>query len=231
MKTLNLAIILGIGIVFVIVIGLVPLFARPTGFRFTGNPLEDATNNCGQFYIIPENQHDLYTVPVLLMNSNSTACVKLTFTIGDNYGYNDTTLLGMLRQQVNFRIGDYNVATDSHSFGITSGKDYTSSFHILSSVPVYDDPVNHKLGTNFTMIYFIQAVTSANGFYDYSIPKPNCGFYPMAVGYTADQVNSSDFSKVNPLGHTCKRLPYELTSVQISDMTYKELRLQPMPFK
>lgn len=232
MKTLHISVI--IGVVFVIVgFVFVPIFtSKPMGFRFTGDPFEDVKNNCNDFYTVPENQSKPYVAPVILMDSNSTACAKLTFTIVSNYdSYNDTTLLSTLRQLTNFRIGNYDVTTDGHSFSITPGKDHTNSFNILSTRPIYDDPTNHKVGTNFTITYFIQALPSAKGFYDYSIPRANCSYYPLAVGYTADQVNSSDFSKVSPLGQTCEHSPYEITSIQISGMSYKELQLEPISFE
>ena len=243
MKTLYLVIIAGVGIVFVIAgFVLVPFFtSKPPGLRFTNNQLENVENNCGQFYVIPSKQQEFYTVPILLMDSNSTGCAKLTFTVVDTHDADPTYRLAILRQEMNFRIGNYNITTNGHSFSISPGRDYTNSFKIffisqtVDSYPanyrIGDDPVYYPTGTNFTETFLIKALPNAQGFYDYSIPGPNCSHYPLAVGYTANQVNSSDYSKVNPLGQTCRRSPYELTSVQISDMSYKELRLEPISFE
>lgn len=243
MKTLHLVIMAGVGIVFVIAgLVLVPLFtSKPTGLRFTNNPLENIENNCGKFYAIPEKQHDSYTVPVLLLASNATGCFKLSFTVTDTSDTDPTHRLAILTQESDFRVGNYNVTTDGHSFSMSPGKDHTNSFQVLymsqtvdsypASYHIGDDPVYYPIGTNFTKIFLIQALPSAKGFYDYSIPGPHCSHYPLAVGYTANQVNSSDFSKVNPLGQTCQRSPYDLTSVQISGMSYKELQLEQIPFE
>lgn len=243
MKTLYLGIIAGVGIVFVIAgFGLVPLFTnKPAGLRFTNNPLENVENNCGKFSIIPEKQHDSYTVPVLLMDSNSTGCFKLTFTVTDISDTDPTHRLAMLRQELGFQIGNYNVTTNGHSFRISPGNDHTNSFQVFfmsqtvdsypASYHIGDDPVYYPMGTNFTETFLIKALPNAKGFYDYSIPGPHCSYYPLAVGYTANQVNSSDFSKVNPLGQTCQHSPYELTLVQMSDMSYKELQLEPISFE
>ncbi|MDE1813830.1 MAG: hypothetical protein KGH87_01035 [Thaumarchaeota archaeon] len=243
MKTLHLSIIVGVGIVFVIVgLVLVPLFtSKPAGLRFANNPLENIENNCGQFYTIPEKQHDLYTVPVLLMDSNATGCFKLTFTVADTHDTDPTYRLSTLRQELGFRIGNYNVTTNGHSFSIAPGKDHTNSFEIFymsqtvdnypANYRIGDDPVYYPTGTNFTETVLIKALPNAKGFYDYSIPGPNCSHYPLSVGYAENQVNSSDFSKVSPLGQTCERSPYEITSVQISGMSYKELKLEPIPFE
>jgi len=124
---------------------------------------------------------------------------------------------------------------------MTAGNDHTNSFEILyisqtvdnysANYRICDDPINYPAGTNFTETYVIKALPSANGFYDYSIPGPNCSHYPLSVEYNEDQVNSSDFSKVNPLGQTCMTMPFNLVSVQISGMNYKELQLQPIYFK
>lgn len=243
MKTLHYSIIIA-GIICAIVTGIVFAYVlpKPTSLGWTNNTFTITKDNCGQFYTIPENQHDFYTTPILLMDSNSTACARITFTVTDSYQeYNDTILLSMLRDQIHFPIGNYNVTTNGHSFGISLGKDQANLFNILQTrqtvdnypkdYHIGDDPVYYPIGTNFTITDTIQALPHANGFYDYSIPKPNCGHYPLAVGYTANQVNASDFSKVNPLGQTCMRLHYEITAVQVSGMNYKELQLQPIPFK
>lgn len=242
MKILHLSIMVGVGIVFVMAgLVLVPLFtSKPAGLRFTNNPLENIENNCGRFYILPEKQHDPYTVPVLLMSSNATSCFKLTFTVTDTHDTDPVSRLAILRQELSFRVGNYNVTANEHSFSITPGKDHTNSFEtfyisqIVDNYPtnyhIGDDPTYYPTGTNFTETVLIKALPNATGFYDYSIPGPNCSHYPLAVGYAENQVNSSDFSKVNPLGQTCKRSPYEITSVQVSGMDYKELRLEPIPF-
>jgi len=243
MKVLHISIIAGVGIVFVIAgIVLVPLFtSKPVGSRFANNPLENIENNCGQFHVIQQKQHDLYTVPVLLMDSNATGCFKLTFTVADTHDTDPTSRLAMLRQELDFRIGDYNVTTNGHSFSISPGKDYTNSFEIFPLSQTVDDyPVNYHIGddptyyptrTNFTETILIKALPNTKGFYDYSIPGSNCSHYPLSVGYVTNQVNSSDFSKVNPLGQLCKRSPYEITSIQISGMSYKELQLEPISFE
>ena len=152
-----------------------------------------------------------------------------------------TYRLAVLRQELDFQIGNYNVTTNGHSFSISHGKDHANSFEIfymsqtVDSYPanyrIGDDPVNYPAGTNFTETIFIKALPNATGFYDYSIPGPNCSHYPLAVGYAENQVNASDFSKVNPLGQTCERSLYEITSVQISGMSYKELHLEPISFE
>jgi hypothetical protein len=194
-------------------------------------------NGCGQFNALPE-QHERFTVPVLLMDSNSTGCFKLTFTVGDTGNSDHTYRLAILRQELDFHIRDSNVTMHGKLFSIAPGKDYTKSFEISNISQTVDnsansqignDPVNYPAGTNFTETYTIKALPGAKGFYDYSIPGPICSHYPLAVGYAADQVNASDFSKVNPFGQMCMNLPFKIVAVHVSGMSYKQLQLEPIP--
>lgn len=59
----------------------------------------------------------------------------------------------------------------------------------------------------FTVVYIVKALSNATGFYDYSAPwRGGCGFgVPLAVGYSASQVNASDFTQ--PPASSCPYLP------------------------
>jgi len=199
--------------------------------------ISTSENDCGQFLALPE-QHERFTVPVLLMDSNSTDCFKLTFTVSETRNPDHTYLLAILRQELNFHIGNYNVTMHGKLFSISPGKDYTKSFEISrisqaadspANSQIGNDPTNYPVGTNFTETYMIKALPGAKGFYDYSIPGPICSHYPLAVGYVANQVNTSDFSKVNPFGPICMNLPFKIVAVQVSGMGYKQLQLEPIP--
>ncbi len=123
-------------------------------------------NNCGQFYIAPRSKQTS-TIPVLLIDSNSTACARLTFTIDRNYS--DT-----IWHQVNFTsdglIGNYNVSRHANIISISPGKNYTHSFQI-TVVPKMIDLANFPISSNFTITYIIKPLQNATSFYDYSIPK------------------------------------------------------------
>lgn len=223
MKTLQLAIIVGSGIACVIVIGLVTLSI------FTNNSILDTESICGKFYAIHENHNDFHTVPVLLMNTNSTGCARLTLTIDYNPSYGPgAPVIPSLSSLI--RIGDYNVVSNGHSFSISQGKDFTNLFKITAT-PETVDLSQYPTGSNFTVTYVIRPLSGATGFYDYSIPRVVCEHYPLAVGYLADEVNASDFSYINPLGTLCERGPYGLTSVEIAGMDYKDVILRTIPFK
>ncbi|MGI0088668.1 MAG: hypothetical protein ACREBI_12030 [Nitrosotalea sp.] len=184
-----------------------------------------STNVCGQFYTAPAG-HDSNTVPVLLMKSNSTACVRLTFTIYSNY----KDCNGQICQNVialdTLHIGDLHYEKHDNMFSVSAGKDYTSSFDI-TTIPSAVDLANYPIGTSFTVTYVIKPLANATGFYDQSIPKLACEIYPLAVGYTADQVNESDFTYIDRLNPPCAAGVDILAGVEISGMTYKQVALQP----
>ncbi len=244
LKSVHLAAIGGVAIASVLIaaVAVVPaLTVRHAGLEFTGNSQIDIQNNCGRFQAIPEDQSDIYTVPVLLMGSGSTACARLHFTSESPHNTNSADLLSAVRRQADFRIGNYNLATNGQSFSISPGWDHTRSFQIYAASqevdssstahPAGDNPTYYPAGTNFTITYIIHAPPAARGFYDYSLPRPSCGSYPLSVGFSESQVNSSDFSKANPLGQLCVTTPYKLLSVEVAGMSYKEVRLQTIPFQ
>src|SRR5574340_499404 len=182
-------------------------------------------NGCGQFYTAPENQ-DNKKVPVLLMNSNSTGCTRLTFTI--IYNYHDTPWSRIANFPTLGIVGNTNHVTHGDTFSVTPGKDFTNSFQI-TVMPQTVDLANYPIGSNFTVTYVIKPLTNATGFYDHSIPKLACESYPLAVGYAANQVNYSDFSYIDLLNPPCVSGPYKLTAVEISGMSYKQVELGSHP--
>ena len=182
-------------------------------------------NACGQFYVAPDNQHDSRVTPALLMGTNSTACVRLTFTIVSNYkDCNGFTCQNMIELGSTLHVGNLHYEKHDNMFSISSGKDYTSSF-VITTIPDAVNLENYPVGANFTVIYIIKPLANATGFYDQSIPKLACERYPLAVGYAADQVNASDFDYIDPLNPPCVSGVYTLTEVEIAGMGYKEVAL------
>ena len=239
MKTLHLTIIIGISIT-VILVGTFsygsykPMCAEgrlANGTCAGSISIEDTSDTlsnhyCKNFYVVPENKTYLNTVPVLLMKSNSTACARLTFTISSNYNdCNGANCQHVLLLAPMLFIRDLHYEKNGGSFSITQGKDYTNSFKIIVA-PDTVDLADYPLGTNFTATYVITPLQNATGFYDQSILRPVCERYPLAVGYTKDQINSSDFSYIDPLGSTCQSSVSMLTKVEVSGMDYKEVALR-----
>lgn len=184
-------------------------------------------NDCGQFYTAPTDNHLLVeTYPVLILKQNSIGCAKLTYKI--NYKYDDSRASSAWPQiaQIGewFHIGKYRYTSNGNSFGV-SPVDTTQMFE-TASIPASADLANYPVGSKFTILYIIKPLPNATGFYDYSIIEPPCDAYPLAVGYSADQVNSSDFSKGMSTmhNHSCFNAPYGISEVQISGMDVKQIK-------
>ena len=119
------------------------------------------------------------------MRPNSTGYVCVTYHVGIN------TYIPKPVPIIPFGIGKFSCSTvngvryrvpiDSHSFQnsvIPSNETLSGTFSF------------------FTVVYLVKALSNATGFYDYSAPWGGaCGLgMPMAVGYSASQVNASDFT-------------------------------------
>ncbi len=189
-----------------------------------------SANTCGQFRTAP-GIRDSNAVPVLLMNSNSTGCARLTYDIVYKYdGVSSSTVWPRLANFTSFSglIGNYHYTKIGDEFSLSSGKDYTNSFQV-TVIPQTVDLANYPVGSNFTVTYVIKPLPNATGFYDHSMPRLACESYPLSVGYTTNQVNYSDFSYIYPLNPPCVSAPYDLTTVEISGMGYKQVTLGPNP--
>lgn len=230
MKTLNFLAVIGGGVVLLVVLGIY-IILNPIVYRYSIPTFSGVIDReCGQFQTVPPTD-GFRTVPVLIMASNSTACAELTFTNNYHpYVSNGSSSPSIFTPSGLLQIGNYNVTTNKQSFGISAGKDFTNLFQI-DTVPQSVNLANLSEGSNFTVIYIVRPLPNAAGFYDHSLPRPLCEHYPLAVGFSADEVNSSDFSFINPLGPLCERGPALVDSVEISGMNYKLITLKPIPFK
>jgi len=235
MKTLHLSIITIVGIVVIAMAALGVFLEKLNDNPYNAINTSDGQNpgslsekNCGQFYTVPEDNHFLEVYPVLVLQQNATACAKLTYTI--NYMYNDNRGGSVWPQMLNFtdltHINKYNYTTSGTSYGVTS-IDTTHMFKI-KSVPEIVDLAKYPIGSQFTVTLVIKPLPNTTGFYDDAIKQPPCDSYPLAVGYSLDQVNSSDFSKGMFLmhNHSCANGPYLISSVQVSGMDFKLIKFQ-----
>jgi hypothetical protein len=145
-------------------------------------------------------------VPVLLMRPNSTAYVCVTYQSAwqgnaslyqSNPIYNSyPTLVNGSYQFVSFLVGKYKCVTSN---GSTSCTETDSHSFTITALPASIRPAASM--DYVTVVYVITALGNSTGFYDRSAPWEGCSFIPMAVGYSATQVNSSDFTQL-PL-HSC----------------------------
>ncbi len=184
-------------------------------------------NQCGKFYTIPENKPDFNTVPVLIIKPYTVGCAKITFTV--DLRYDDPRFSSPWPRIAPvgemFHIGKYNYVKNDNQYSVTSSD--TLDFFQTAVIPETVDLANYKVGDNFTVTYIIKPLSNSTGFYDYAVPRPMCNTYPLAVGYDASQVNSSDFSMglESMLNHSCIVMPYEMSKVEISGMDYTIMKL------
>lgn len=190
--------------------------------RTSVGAFSESENRCGKFYIAPTRQHINNTIPVLLMDLDSTGCARLTFTTYRDH--TDSYWSPIDDFNSSLFIGSYNYQKEGITSSTSSGKDYTNSFHI-DTIPQTADIANFPISSNFTIIHIITPLSNATGFYDQSIPELACKRYPLAVGYSADQVNHSDFSHINLRSNPCVAGTYLLDTVELSGITYKELEI------
>ena len=202
-----------------------------TSIQDTGMTIHNVqglSEDCGKFYTVPENKSDFNVIPVLVLKQNSTGCAKLTFTVYSLFN-NTNDCIGCNSQMVKIkemlRIGKYHYASNENSYGI-SYVDATSMFE-TKSIPDIIDISKYQIGSNFTVTFILKPLLNATGFYDYSIEKLPCNDYPLAVGYSPNQVNSSDFSKGLRFmqNHPCVTGLYGISAVQVSGMDYVQMKL------
>ena len=77
---------------------------------------------------------------------------------------------------------------------------------------------------NVTVVYQITSGSNSTGFYWGAIPYWGCNSFPLAVGYTASQINASDFQSLAPI--TCLDFGFSPVSTSVGgmvDITYISL--------
>jgi hypothetical protein len=152
-------------------------------------------------------------LPVLLMQPQSTAYVCVTY---------QSEWQGNATQHRNgpFANGTYQFAlhiTNEHcttSATETSCAGATFSNSFIISAPFSFQP---SAATDYVTVAFtISSLGNSTGFYDGSAPFDGCNAMPMAVGYSASQVNASDFApRVTP---SCLIQAFSPSSVSVGGM-------------
>jgi hypothetical protein len=156
-------------------------------------------------------------VPVLLMRPDSTGYVCVTYQTvwKGNASEYQSQYTGFQTYPFDLSIGQEHCFTSSgggggctasisHSF-ITSA--------LLSSIQL------SGITDYFTIVYAVTALSNSTGFYDNSAPYLySCNSMPMAVGYTASQVNASDFAL--RLVPSCPLQALSPTSLSVAGMNF-----------
>ncbi len=164
-----------------------------------------------EFQAIPV---DFTHMPVLLMRPGTTAVVCVVYQDGWNGN----------ASQFSYWAGDFQ---NGYSFLPTSIEKATCTSTPQSSgcfyndshsfyVEAYPDPLKPEASVaNVTVVYSVYALPNSTGFYDrtfiYSCESPR-----LAVGYSSEQVNPSDFATI--FEHSCFNAPYVPILIAVSGM-------------
>ena len=180
----------------------------------TTTPITSIVQPCGDNIVQPSNIH---TVPVLLMQPNTTAyaCVTYqTYWKGDP-NYNWTGSIG--RPFGPYRFYPFDVSNEQCS---SNGcwPDVSNAFKV-SALPTI---VNLTATTDYVVVlYTITAFANSTGYYSNSVPYFTFDSLPLAAGHPASAVNGSDFGPlINPVGFLP---PLHPVSLSISGMSYMYL--------
>lgn|GEM_PF-5991635 len=161
------------------------------------------------------------TVPVLLMEPKATGFICVIYKSVSNGGVmpNATGIDGYLQ---GFHIFKSQCATESGGIGCSyrqSDSFETSGYKLDSTTPFISNSTSIYVG----VVYSVTALSNATGFYTDSAPRPGCGGLPMAVGYSASQLKSSDFTGFFSV--SCPYSPFEpvevgVIGIQVTDLVF-----------
>ena len=192
-----------------------PLQTTPTSTTASASRATSSTTasgslsaNCSGFTPVPQ-EHVGNLTPVILMQPNTVGYVCVTYTAawaGDPSTFN-ATVSGW--ESLYLKNGSYPLQL---YFGDSSGRLAPNTFNITATPESVRPSANV---TSVMVLYRVAALSDSKGFYENSVPYGYCGSVPMAVGYSASQVNGSDFPP-RPPPHSCVAEMYAPTSVGVS---------------
>ncbi len=172
--------------------------------------------------LVPQIGYKNNTIPVLLMQTNSTATVCVTYqTLSDWASYPNKDIYPKGIAQFALGIGRNECKHYDESYYGCSYRPTPPDLFRITAIPNVLNITSATNGTNFTIMYKIYAAPNSKGFYDSSVPTDGCESYPLAVGYVATQVKASDFSPL--IGIPCFATLYVVDSVRISGMDYTNI--------
>lgn len=145
-----------------------------------------------------------FVIPVLLMKSNSTATVCVTYNLisdWNSYPNKEVFPHGIIETGLLVNNAKYSTTP---SGGLT----------VVADPPLFN-ATNLSNNTKFVVLYQFHAGVNSTGFLDNSILYDSCLHYPMAIGYASSQVNESDFSQWIKLPPPCFYSIYDVDSVTL----------------
>ena len=150
------------------------------------------------------------SIPVFLMNPGSSAVVCVTYQSSLQQNATQFPATGMYQFGLSI----------SKEHCVTSGANTGCTATISHSFTTSASPSSIQLSPNtnyVTVVYTINSLSNSTGFYDNAIPNGNCDNLPIAVGYTASQVNASDFSQPR-ISASCPVPTFDWISTSVSGM-------------
>lgn len=155
----------------------------------------------------------LANVPVLLMQPGSTGYVCVTYRSewDGNPGQFNSQFFPNGTYEFSLSISKEHCVTNSSETSCTSA---VSNSFVTGASP---SSIRPSPATDYVdVLYTVTALSNSTGFYDRSAPYEYCIGMPMAVGYSASQVNASDFAPI--LIPPCPLLPFAPVSVSVVGM-------------
>lgn len=141
--------------------------------------------------------------PVLLMRPNSTGFVCVTFQSAwrgnQSLFLSDSWILAPYLVNGTFSFKDWFVPMNwecKTTIGTGTCEQILPHSFLINVLPSQIHPSG---GMNYlTIVYSVTALSNSTGFYDVTAPWTGCLGMPMAVGYSASQLNASDFTRPPP---------------------------------
>jgi hypothetical protein len=163
----------------------------------------------GHAYDYGSNGSSSSLVPVLLMQPNATGYICVTYqSVNGSSSNNANPLGGWGISKADCSAPGACVYFPSYSFNINNT--------ILNSALPF---VGNATVNYVSIIYSVRALGNSTGFYDQSAPLQHCGSMPLAVGYSASQLNASDFpGYINPGLLNCPPIQYVPVEVGVIGM-------------
>lgn len=162
---------------------------------------------------IPSGDYRKNIFPVLIMSSNSTATVCVTYNFmsdWQSYPNKDVYPHGILETCCFVHPGWY------------SSLALSNKFEILANPPLFN-VTGVMNNSKISVTYKIYAKSDSEGFYDTSVPFDGCLSYPLVVGHDTSEVDATKFHV--DFAVPCFATIDDVDSVNIvSGMTYKEIQ-------
>lgn len=165
-------------------------------------------------------------VPVLLMQPRTTGFICVIYKSVSDGGImpNATGLDGYLQ---GFSIEKSRCVTEGGGTGCSyrpSNAFETSGTRLNSTMPFVSNSSTIYIG----VVYSVTALSNATGFYTDSAPRLGCGGFPMAVGYSASQLNAADFVGFFTV-YTCPYAPFVPVEVGTIGIQITSVDFAPQP--